>query len=104
MSARFSSVPSQTSRKPQSLSLPHKKGDKSLTSSLINVKTSESDFDIMFDLNAKVAFLFIKHAAINLEDGGKIVSTVTSLLAAFTGHYALYAGAKAPVEHFTRAA
>lgn len=66
--------------------------------------TSEADFDEMFAVNAKAAFFFIKYAAIHLEDGGKIVTTVTSLLAAFTGHYALYAGAKAPVEHFTRAA
>ena len=32
------------------------------------------------------------------------MSIVTSLLAAFTGDYSTYAGAKAPVEHFTRAA
>jgi NAD(P)-dependent dehydrogenase (short-subunit alcohol dehydrogenase family) len=68
------------------------------------VSNSEVDFDEMFNVNAKCAFFFIKNAGIHLEDGGRIVSTVTSLLAAFTGYYSLYAGSKAPVEHFTRAA
>lgn len=35
---------------------------------------------------------------------GKIITIVTSLLAAFTDGYSTYAGGKAPVEHFTRAA
>lgn len=65
---------------------------------------SEAEYDEMFALNSKAAFFFIKHAGINLENGGKIVSTVTSLLAAFTGFYSVYAGSKAPVEHFVRAA
>lgn len=39
-----------------------------------------------------------------VDDGGKIITIVTSLLAAFTGLYSTYAGSKAPVEHFTRAA
>ena len=58
----------------------------------------------MFDVNAKAAFFFIKEAAKQLNDGGRIVTIVTSLLAAFTDGYSTYAGAKAPVEHFTRAA
>lgn len=65
---------------------------------------SEAEYDEMFALNAKCAFFFLKHASLNLEDGGRIVTTVTSLLAAFTSFYSVYAGAKAPVEHFTRAA
>lgn len=65
---------------------------------------SEAEYDEMFALNSKAAFFFIKHASLNIEDGGKIVTTVTSLLAAFTAFYSVYAGAKAPVEHFTRAA
>lgn len=65
---------------------------------------NEAEFDEMFALNAKCAFFFLKYAGIHLENGGRIVSTVTSLLAAFTGYYGVYAGAKAPVEHFTRAA
>jgi len=39
-----------------------------------------------------------------LHDNGKNLSLVTSLLAAFTDGYSTYAGGKAPVEHFTRAA
>nr|WP_245235812.1 SDR family NAD(P)-dependent oxidoreductase [Streptomyces durhamensis] len=38
-----------------------------------------------------------------LGAGGKIITIVTSLLAAYTGLYSCYAGSKAPVEHFTRA-
>lgn len=38
------------------------------------------------------------------NDGGKICSIVTSLLAAHSGYYSTYGGQKAPVEHFTRAA
>ena len=42
-------------------------------------------------------------AAKRMEDGGKIINLVTSLLAAYTGRYSVYSGSKAPVEHFTRA-
>ncbi|KHN99658.1 NAD(P)-binding domain protein [Metarhizium album ARSEF 1941] len=38
----------------------------------------------------------------NIQDGGKLITIVTALLAAFTGLYTSYAGSKAPVEHFTR--
>ncbi|HEY2857536.1 MAG TPA: SDR family oxidoreductase, partial [Terracidiphilus sp.] len=68
------------------------------------VDTTEEDFDSMFDINAKAAFFFIKEAGIHLNDGGKIITIVTSLLAAFTDGYSTYAGGKAPVEDFTRAA
>ena len=39
-----------------------------------------------------------------MNGNGKICTIVTSLLAAFTGYYSTYAGMKAPVEDFTRAA
>lgn len=58
----------------------------------------------MFAVNSKSAFFFIKEAGKHLEDHGKLVSLVTSLLGAHTPFYAAYGGAKAPVEHFTRAA
>lgn len=57
----------------------------------------------MFDINAKAACFFIKEAGIHLNGGGKIITIVTSLLAAFTDGYSTYAGGKAPVEDFTRA-
>lgn len=65
---------------------------------------SEDDYDRMFAINAKSAFFFLKEAGRVLEDHGRIVTLVTSLLGAFTPFYSTYAGAKAPVEHFTRAA
>ena len=39
-----------------------------------------------------------------MNDDGKIISIATSLLAAYTGFYSTYAGEKAPLEHYTRAA
>ena len=65
---------------------------------------SEDEYDAMFDINSKAAFFFIQEAGKRLKDGGKIISLGTSLLAAFTDGYSTYAGAKSPVEHFTRAA
>lgn len=66
--------------------------------------TSEDEFDQMVAINAKAAYFFIKEAGKHVSDGGKIITLVTSLLAAFTDGYSTYAGAKSPVEHFTRAA
>jgi NAD(P)-dependent dehydrogenase (short-subunit alcohol dehydrogenase family) len=68
------------------------------------VETTEEEYDSMFDINAKSAYFFIKEAGKHLNDNGKIVTIVTSLLAAFTDGYSTYASGKAPVEHFTRAA
>ncbi|MGP9695095.1 SDR family oxidoreductase [Brachybacterium sp. AOP25-B2-12] len=67
-------------------------------------ETTEDEYDAMFDINAKAAYFFIQEAGKHLADGGKIITIVTSLLAAFTDGYSTYAGGKAPVEHFTRAA
>ncbi|MEV5504880.1 SDR family oxidoreductase [Streptomyces orinoci] len=66
-------------------------------------ETSEEEFDRMFAVNTKAAYFMMREAAKRLEDGGKIITVVTSLLAAYTGLYSVYAGSKAPVEHFTRA-
>ncbi len=68
------------------------------------VEIGEAEFDSMFAINAKAAFFFIQQAGRHLSDHGKLVTLVTSLLGAYTPFYAAYAGAKAPVEHFTRAA
>jgi NAD(P)-dependent dehydrogenase (short-subunit alcohol dehydrogenase family) len=65
---------------------------------------SEADYDEMSAVNAKSAFFFIKEAGRYLNDNGKLCTLVTSLLGAFTPFYSSYAGLKAPVEHFTRAA
>ena len=65
---------------------------------------SEAEYDDMSAVNAKTAFFFLKEAGKHVNDNGKVVTLVTSLLGAFTPFYASYAGTKAPVEHFTRAA
>jgi len=65
---------------------------------------TEDEYDKMFAINSKAAFFFIREAGKALSDNGKLVTLVTSLLGAYTPFYASYAGAKAPVEHFTRAA
>ncbi|KUL90368.1 hypothetical protein ZTR_01993 [Talaromyces verruculosus] len=63
---------------------------------------TEAEYDSMFAINSKAAFFILKEAAAHVPDGGKIITIVTALLAAFTGFYTSYAGSKAPVEHFTR--
>ncbi|MCD2146308.1 SDR family oxidoreductase [Gordonia paraffinivorans] len=68
------------------------------------LETTEADYDVMFDVNAKAAYFFIKEAGAHLERGGKVITIVTSLLAAYTDGYSTYAGGKSPVEHFNRAA
>lgn len=68
------------------------------------VEISEAEYDEMTAVNSKTAFFFLKEAGKRLNDNGKICNVVTSLLGAFTPFYAAYAGTKAPVEHFTRAA
>ncbi|CPR60915.1 SDR family oxidoreductase [Mycobacteroides abscessus] len=65
---------------------------------------TEEEYDSASAVNAKSAFLFLKEAGKHVNDNGKIVTLVTSLLGAYTPFYAAYAGTKAPVEHFTRAA
>ncbi|MEZ0238152.1 MAG: SDR family oxidoreductase [Methylophilaceae bacterium] len=65
---------------------------------------SEAEYDEMSAVNAKTAFFFLKESGRNVNDNGKVLTIVTSLLGAFTPFYASYAGTKAPVEHFTRAA
>ncbi|MGD9838529.1 MAG: SDR family oxidoreductase [Afipia sp.] len=68
------------------------------------VEISEAEYDEMTAVNSKAAFFFLKEAGKHINDNGKICTLVTSLLGAFTPFYAAYAGTKAPVEHFTRAA
>ncbi|MCA0210410.1 MAG: SDR family oxidoreductase [Proteobacteria bacterium] len=65
---------------------------------------SEGEYDEMTAVNSKTAFFFLKEAGKHVNDNGKVCTLVTSLLGAYTPFYAAYAGTKAPVEHFTRAA
>ena len=64
----------------------------------------EGEYDEMTAVNSKTAFFFLKEAGKHVNDNGKVCTLVTSLLGAYTPFYAAYAGTKAPVEHFTRAA
>ncbi|MEV4005272.1 SDR family oxidoreductase [Actinomadura sp. NPDC049753] len=66
-------------------------------------EVTEDEYDAHFAVNAKAAFFVMAETAKRVEDGGKILNFVSSLLAAYTGRYSVYAGSKAPVEHFTRA-
>jgi NAD(P)-dependent dehydrogenase (short-subunit alcohol dehydrogenase family) len=68
------------------------------------VDITEAEYDAMTAVNSKSAFFFLKEAGKHVNDNGKVCTLVTSLLGAFTPFYAAYAGTKAPVEHFTRAA
>jgi len=68
------------------------------------VEVTEDDYDKSFAINSKAAFFFIQEAEKKLDDRGKIVTIVSSLLAAYTGFYSIYPGSKAPIEHYTRAA
>lgn len=67
-------------------------------------EVSEAEYEEMSDINSKTAFFFLKEAGKHVQDNGKVCTLVTSLLGAFTPFYAAYAGTKAPVEHYTRAA
>ena len=67
-------------------------------------KITEDEFDTMSAINAKSAYFFIKYAEKYMNDNGKIITLATSLLTAYTGYYSTYAGEKAPIEHYTRAA
>ncbi len=68
------------------------------------MEISEAEYDEMTAVNSKSAFFVLKEAGKHLNDNGKICTVVTSLLGAYTPFYSAYAGTKAPVEHFTRAA
>ncbi len=68
------------------------------------VEISEAEFDGMSAVNSKTAFFFLKETGKHVSDNGKVCTLVTSLLGAYTPFYASYAGTKAPVEHYTRAA
>ncbi len=67
------------------------------------VDITEAEYDEMFAINAKAAFFLMREAAKRIADQGRIVNIGTTLLGATTGYYSVYAGSKAPLEHFGRA-
>ena len=64
---------------------------------------TEAEFDRIFDVNTKSVFFAMRTASRLLRDGGRVINLGTTLLAATTGYYGVYAGSKAPLEDFTRA-
>ncbi|WP_158884567.1 SDR family oxidoreductase [Rhodanobacter sp. L36] len=67
------------------------------------VEFEETEFDDLFNVNAKAAFFLLKEASKRLSDEGRVLSFVTTMVAAFAPTYAGYAGSKAPLEHFSKA-
>jgi NAD(P)-dependent dehydrogenase (short-subunit alcohol dehydrogenase family) len=67
------------------------------------VEITEADYDRCFDINAKAAFFVMQEAARRIAEQGRIINIGTTLLAATTINYSIYAGSKAPLEDFTRA-
>lgn len=63
---------------------------------------TEDDFDRSFGTNARAAFFVMQEAASVLSDNGRIINMGTTILGATIPYYAVYAGAKAPLEDFTR--
>lgn len=60
------------------------------------------EFEAMDTVNNKIAFFFLQESAKRINQNGKIVTLVTSLLAAYTPLYSLYQGTKAPVEFYSK--
>lgn len=65
---------------------------------------TEKEWEKMDSINNKTAFFFLREAGKHVKDNGKIVSLVTSLLAAYTPAYGVYQGTKAPVEYYSKTA
>ncbi|VEU23782.1 DEKNAAC104794 [Brettanomyces naardenensis] len=61
------------------------------------------EYNTMFDVNTKSAFLFLREAANELAVGGAVVMLTTSLLAAYTDGYSLYQASKSAVEFMCKA-
>lgn len=65
-------------------------------------EVTEADYERSQRANTKAALFVMQEAARRMAEGGRIIHIGTSLTAASTPNYALYAGSKAPAEEFTR--
>lgn len=65
-------------------------------------ETTDEDFDRCFAVNTKAKFLTMREAARRMENDGRIVNIVTTIIAATIPFYSVYAGSKGAVEHFTK--
>ncbi|MBV8195357.1 MAG: SDR family oxidoreductase [Candidatus Dormibacteraeota bacterium] len=66
-------------------------------------ETTDEDYERAFAVNARAPFLTMREASRRIEDGGRIVNVVTSILAFTIPHHSVYAGSKGAVEHFSKA-
>ena len=64
--------------------------------------TTDDDFDRCFAVNTKASFLTMREAARRIEDGGRIVNISSTLVAATTPFYSVYAASKGAVEQLTK--
>jgi len=65
-------------------------------------ETTDEDFDRCFAVNTKAKFLTMREAARCMENDGRIVNIITTIVAATIPFYSVYAGSKGAVEHFTK--
>jgi NAD(P)-dependent dehydrogenase (short-subunit alcohol dehydrogenase family) len=65
--------------------------------------TPEAEFDAMFAVNTKAAFLLMQRAAEHLDDGGKFVTLSSSLVLTSQPGYAAFTGSKAAAQQFAQA-
>jgi NAD(P)-dependent dehydrogenase (short-subunit alcohol dehydrogenase family) len=65
-------------------------------------EVTEAEYERSQRANTKATLFVMQESARRMADGGRIIHIGTSLTAASTPNYALYAGTKAPAEEFTR--
>lgn len=65
---------------------------------------TEEEFEESDTANNRLAFYFLAEAGRSVNDNARVVSLVTSLLAAYVPEYGVYQGTKAPVEYYSKAA
>ncbi|GMM29631.1 hypothetical protein DAMA08_023760 [Martiniozyma asiatica (nom. inval.)] len=58
-------------------------------------ETSVEEYDEMFQINTKAAFLLLREAAKKVSVNGSVIMLTTSLLGAYTDGYSFYQGRKA---------
>jgi 3-oxoacyl-[acyl-carrier protein] reductase len=66
------------------------------------VETTDDDFDRCFAVNTKASFLTMREAARRMDNGGRIVNISTTLVAATTPFYSVYAASKGAIEQLTK--
>jgi 3-oxoacyl-[acyl-carrier protein] reductase len=64
--------------------------------------STDEDFDNIFNINARGAFFTLREAALQVQDGGRIVAISTGGTKLFMAGAAAYLGSKGAVEQFVR--